>query len=126
MYVKGGAVKAGAFRRRRGTGSGRLHNNLKGSCLSERNVVGLDVQVRVPGRLGAGGRGGFAPLRRRLQGFALRQGVHPGIVSGQLQHLKEVGWDAHRDLLVKVRALLIPAALTDGWGLAPLALKTKD
>jgi HTH-type transcriptional regulator/antitoxin HigA len=64
--------------------------------------------------------------KQKLQGFALRQGVHPGIVSGQLQHLNEVGWDAHRDLLVKVRALLIPAALTDGWGLAPLAVKPKD
>jgi HTH-type transcriptional regulator/antitoxin HigA len=60
--------------------------------------------------------------KEKLQGFALRQGVHPGIVSGQLQHLKELGWDAHRDLLVKVRAPLVSAALTDGWGQAPLAL----
>jgi HTH-type transcriptional regulator/antitoxin HigA len=61
--------------------------------------------------------------KQKLQGFVLRHGVHPGIVSGQLQHRKEVGWDTHRDLLVKVRALLITAAFTDGWGQAPLALK---
>jgi HTH-type transcriptional regulator/antitoxin HigA len=60
--------------------------------------------------------------KEKLLGFARRQGVHPGIVSGQLQHLKELGWDAHRDLLVKVRERLIRAALTDGWGQAPLAL----
>src|SRR5690348_14006631 len=60
--------------------------------------------------------------KEKLQRFALRMGVHPGIVSGQLQHLSELGWDAHRDLLVKVRALLVSAALTDGWGQAPLAL----
>jgi HTH-type transcriptional regulator/antitoxin HigA len=62
--------------------------------------------------------------KEKLLGFARRQGVHPGIVSGQLQHLKELGWDAHRDLLVKVREPLTRAALTDGWGLAPLALKS--
>ena len=60
--------------------------------------------------------------KEKLLGFARRQGVHPGIVSGQLQHLKELGWDAHRDLLVKVRERLVRAALTDGWGQAPLAL----
>lgn len=60
--------------------------------------------------------------KEKLQRFALRQGVHPGIVSGQLQHLKELGWDAHRDLLVKVRERLIRAAPTDGWGQAPLLL----
>ena len=61
--------------------------------------------------------------KEKLLGFARRQGVHPGIVSGQLQHLKELGWDAHRDLLVKVRERLVRAALTDGWGQAPLALR---
>jgi HTH-type transcriptional regulator/antitoxin HigA len=60
--------------------------------------------------------------KEKLRRFALRLGVHPGIVSGQLQHVKELGWDAHRDLLAKVRELLISAALTDGWGQAPLPL----
>jgi HTH-type transcriptional regulator/antitoxin HigA len=60
--------------------------------------------------------------KEKLLGFARRHAVHPGIVSGQLQHLKELGWDAHRDLLVKVRERLIRAAPTDGWGQAPLAL----
>ena len=62
--------------------------------------------------------------KEKLQGFARRQGVHPGIVSGQLQHVNELGWEAHRDLLVKVRERLVSAALTDGWGQAPLPLKT--
>jgi len=60
--------------------------------------------------------------KEKLVGFARRHAVHPGIVSGQLQHLKELGWDAHRDLLVKVREPLTRAAPTDGWGRAPLPL----
>jgi HTH-type transcriptional regulator/antitoxin HigA len=60
--------------------------------------------------------------KEKIQQFALRMGVHPGIVSGQLQHLKEIGWNTNREMLVKVRELLTTAALTDGWGQAPLKL----
>jgi HTH-type transcriptional regulator/antitoxin HigA len=42
--------------------------------------------------------------------------IHPGIIAGQLQHKKEIDWGTHRQMLVKVRDILIGAALTDGWG----------
>lgn len=48
--------------------------------------------------------------------FAKRIGVHPGIVNGQLQHRREVGWHANREMLVKIRDILTTVALTDGWG----------
>ncbi|HEY8901167.1 MAG TPA: helix-turn-helix domain-containing protein [Chthoniobacterales bacterium] len=48
--------------------------------------------------------------------FAKRLGVHPGIVNGQLQHRREVGWHANREMLVKVKDILTTVALTDGWG----------
>ena len=55
----------------------------------------------------------------RINQFANRIGVHPGIVVGQLQHRREIGWDHSREMLVKVRELLASAAYVDGWGLEP-------
>ena len=57
--------------------------------------------------------------KERINQFASRMRVHPGIVSGQLQHLKEIGWKANREMLVKVRELVTTAAMTDGWGKVP-------
>jgi HTH-type transcriptional regulator/antitoxin HigA len=48
--------------------------------------------------------------------FARRIGVHPGIVVGQLQHRKEIGFQTLRDTLVKVRENVTTSSLTDGWG----------
>ena len=50
--------------------------------------------------------------------FAHRINMHPGIIVGQLQHLGEAGYTAHREMLVKVRAVITKTALTDGWGRA--------
>jgi HTH-type transcriptional regulator/antitoxin HigA len=59
--------------------------------------------------------------RQRILGFAKRIGVHPGIVVGQLQFRKEIGWSSFRPMLEKVRSIVTQSALTDGWGhLAPL------
>lgn len=52
----------------------------------------------------------------RIIQFAHRIKIHPGIIVGQLQHRGELGYSAHRDLLVKVRNLVTETALTDGWG----------
>lgn len=52
----------------------------------------------------------------KIQGFALRQGVHPAIVIGQLQHRGAIHWSHSREFLVKVRDKITSAALTDGWG----------
>jgi HTH-type transcriptional regulator/antitoxin HigA len=54
--------------------------------------------------------------KQRIIQFALRMRVHPGIVTGQLQHLGEISYGTNREMLVKVRDTLINAALTDGWG----------
>jgi len=53
--------------------------------------------------------------KTRVVGFALTLGVHPGVVVGQLQR-KLQRWDLFRPLLVKVRHVLTPVALTDGYG----------
>jgi len=52
----------------------------------------------------------------KIQGFALRQGVHPAIVIGQLQHKGAIHWSHSREFLVKVRDIITTSALTDGWG----------
>ncbi|PYT98253.1 MAG: addiction module antidote protein, HigA family [Acidobacteria bacterium] len=59
-----------------------------------------------------------APLysKQKIRNFAMRIGVHPAIVLGQLQHRGEVEWSHSREMLVKVRELAISTAVTDGWG----------
>lgn len=52
----------------------------------------------------------------KIQGFALRQGVHPALVIGQLQHKGVIHWSHSREFLVKVRDAITSGALTDGWG----------
>ena len=52
----------------------------------------------------------------KISAFANMNEVHPGIVVGQLQHQKRIAYAHSRDLLVKVRNIIIPCALTDGWG----------
>ena len=54
--------------------------------------------------------------KKRIQGFAQRIGVHPGIVVGQLQYRQEISYSHSREMLVKVRDVIVAAALTDGWG----------
>jgi len=54
--------------------------------------------------------------KERIREFAHRLRIHPGIVSGQLQHAKEIGWDHNREMLVKIRDIVISTAMTDGWG----------
>ena len=52
---------------------------------------------------------------RDIIGFAHSQKVHPGLVAGQLQrHLDR--YDRFRSHLVKLRSLVAPNAMVDGWG----------
>lgn len=55
--------------------------------------------------------------RAGIVAFADRIGVHPGLVVGQLQYRKEIPYSFHRDLLEKVRLLVITATPTDGFGM---------
>jgi len=52
----------------------------------------------------------------RIEAFAARVKVHPGIVVGQLQHRGEVQYTHNREMLVRIRNIIAPSALTDGWG----------
>lgn len=53
----------------------------------------------------------------KIQGFAARMGVHPGIVVGQLQHRKEINYSHSRRFLAPIRKHIVQSgALTDGWG----------
>jgi HTH-type transcriptional regulator/antitoxin HigA len=57
--------------------------------------------------------------KQKIQMFAARMKVHPGLVVGQLQHRGEIPYSHYREALEKVRHLLTDAALTDGWGYKP-------
>ena len=59
---------------------------------------------------------------RQIEGFAKRLQVHPGIVVGQLQYRREVGWNSFRKLLIPIRQQVTSSALTDGWGAVVAAL----
>jgi HTH-type transcriptional regulator/antitoxin HigA len=52
---------------------------------------------------------------RDIIGFARTLNIHPGLVAGQLQH-KTGRYDRFRDHLVKVRSIVTPGAMVDGWG----------
>jgi HTH-type transcriptional regulator / antitoxin HigA len=54
--------------------------------------------------------------KERINQFANRLGIHPGIVVGQLHHRKEIAYSADWEMLVPVRDIIIQEALTDGWG----------
>jgi HTH-type transcriptional regulator/antitoxin HigA len=52
----------------------------------------------------------------KIMAFAGMNHVHPAIVLGQLQYRGEVDWSHSREMLVKIRHLITPVALTDGFG----------
>jgi len=54
--------------------------------------------------------------KARILAFAKMNHVHPAIVLGQLQHRGEVDWSHSREMLVKIRHLITPVTLTDGFG----------
>jgi HTH-type transcriptional regulator/antitoxin HigA len=62
--------------------------------------------------------GPLYPKTRVIQ-FANRLRTHPGLIVGQLQHRREIGYMAMREVLVKVREFVTSTALTDGWGNLP-------
>lgn len=59
-----------------------------------------------------------APLysKQKIDGFAARLGVHPGIVVGQLHYRDKISYSHSREKLVKVRDILLGSSLVDGWG----------
>jgi HTH-type transcriptional regulator/antitoxin HigA len=54
--------------------------------------------------------------KARIVQFAHQIKMHPGIIVGQLQFRGEIGYHANREMLAKVRDILVSASVTDGWG----------
>ena len=52
---------------------------------------------------------------RDILGLARTLKIHPGLVAGQLQR-RTGRYDRFRDHLVKIRAIVTPGAMVDGWG----------
>lgn len=57
--------------------------------------------------------------KQKINQFANRMKVHPGIIVGQLQGRDAIKYSHSREMLVKVRGELVANALTDGWGASP-------
>ena len=58
---------------------------------------------------------------RDIRGFAATYKIHPGLVAGQLQRKTE-RYDLFRNHLVKIRSVVTPNAMVDGWGdVAPIS-----
>lgn len=59
---------------------------------------------------------------RDMLGFARTLNIHPGLIVGQLQH-RTGRYELFRKYLVKVRTLVAPSAIIDGWGdIAPVGI----
>jgi HTH-type transcriptional regulator/antitoxin HigA len=52
---------------------------------------------------------------RDIIGFARTHKLHPGLVAGQLQH-RTGRYDLFRSHQVKIRSIVAPGAMVDGWG----------
>jgi HTH-type transcriptional regulator/antitoxin HigA len=60
--------------------------------------------------------------KTKINDFARHNGVHPGIVVGQLQFRKEIPYSHNREMLISVKDVITRSALTDGWGNVPVAV----
>ena len=57
--------------------------------------------------------------KAKINQFANRVKIHPGIIVGQLQRRWGMPYSHNREMLAKVRDVLIGSAMTDGWGTSP-------
>lgn len=58
---------------------------------------------------------------RDMLGFARTLNVHPGLVVGQIHH-RTGRYELFREYLVKIRSIVSPSAIVDGWGdIAPVS-----
>lgn len=54
--------------------------------------------------------------KTRIQAFAAKLNIHPGLVVGQLQYRKMIPYSHSREMLARIRPILTEVALTDGFG----------
>jgi HTH-type transcriptional regulator/antitoxin HigA len=105
-----------------------VDSNLVGDNALHSHVVPLqDIEVRANQKAAASlldqselesfiRRVGPLYSKQRIIQFAHVAKIHPGIIVGQLQHRGEISYAANRDLLAKVRDVVLETALADGWG----------
>lgn len=60
--------------------------------------------------------------KQAILDFATEVGVHPGIVVGRLQFDDEIHFSHSREMLEKVRDLVLSSTLVDGWGRLAITL----
>lgn len=84
---------------------------------ADRMAAHLMIQKRYLDTFMASNRPRYS--KRAIVAFANSIGIHPGIVVGQLQHRKEIGYAHSREMLVSVRRMITKYTLTDGWGHTP-------
>jgi HTH-type transcriptional regulator/antitoxin HigA len=79
----------------------------------------LDVWLRNTSQISA---------KRKILAFADKMHVHPGILVGQLQRRGKIPYSFHRNMLEKIRHVVIDSAKTDGFGkmIQPKALKGSE
>lgn len=53
---------------------------------------------------------------QRVVGFSRKNNIHPALLAGRLQQMKEIPYTQFRSMLVDIRKLLLPGAIADGWG----------
>jgi HTH-type transcriptional regulator/antitoxin HigA len=102
--------------------------SFKGKLDSEKRADEFATQFSVPDKQLEHFIARVRPLysQKKIQGFATRVGVHPGIVVGQLQYRKEISYGHSRRMLLKVRNTITRTALTDGWGHTPPIISNKE
>jgi HTH-type transcriptional regulator/antitoxin HigA len=99
---------------RAGTGSGIAEEERVA------NDAAADFCVPSPALKGFVARKSPIFTERDIVGFAKVVNVHPGLVAGQLQHVT-ARYDRFRAHLIKVRSVVLPNVLHDGWGdIAPV------
>lgn len=54
--------------------------------------------------------------KNRINQFAHKMKIHPGIIVGQLQFRGEMSYRANREMLPDIRDIVTATSLTDGWG----------
>jgi HTH-type transcriptional regulator/antitoxin HigA len=54
--------------------------------------------------------------KAKINSFANKLEIHPGIIVGQLQKRGAIGYNSHHDAMVAVRERATITAFTDGWG----------
>ena len=91
----------------------------KASIISQEEIIANQAAAEfcVPQKNMDGFIARKSPLftERDMLGFAKTLNLHPGLVVGQLQH-RTGRYELFRKYLVKVRTIVAPSSIVDGWG----------